>query len=91
MLVFYALLSGICLVDKSRVERNTKHMAQSKAELQREIRLLRKRVKEMEELLQQTAIKVEHLQGAYDASVADHGARKDLRNFELPRIIERRL
>ena len=61
-------------------------MAQSKAELQREIRLLRKRVKEMEELLQQTAIKVEHLQGAYDVSVTDRAARKNLPKFELPPV-----
>jgi hypothetical protein len=64
-------------------------MAQTKAELQREIRLLRKQVKEMQELLQQAAIKSEHLQGAYDATVATcKVARKNLRMFELPPVIE---
>lgn len=66
-------------------------MAQTKAELQREIRMLRKRVREMEELLQQTAIKVEHLQGAYDAAVANKEAWENLQKFELPPIVERRL
>ena len=66
-------------------------MAQTKAELQEEIRMLRKRVKQMEELLQQTAIKVEHLQGAFDAAAANKEVWKNLRKFELPPIIERRL
>ena len=66
-------------------------MAQTKAELQHEIRTLRKRVKQMEELLQQTAIKVEHPQGAYDAAVSNKDAWENLRKFELPPILERQL
>jgi ABC-type transporter Mla subunit MlaD len=65
-------------------------MPQTKAELKREIQLLRKRFKEMEELLQQTAIKAEQLQGAYDATVADTAERKNLPMFELPPIIVHR-
>jgi hypothetical protein len=45
----------------------------------------------MEELLQQTAIKVEHLQGVYNAAVSNKDAWENLRKFELPAILERQL
>jgi hypothetical protein len=62
-------------------------MAQTKADLQREIRLLRKQLVQMQGLLQQAAIKCENMQGAYDATVAtDQAVRADLRRFKLPPI-----
>ena len=70
---------------------DTRSMAQTREELQREIRLLRKRVKEMEELLQLTAIKVEQLQGAYDTATIARVARKSPQTFELPPIVDQRL
>jgi hypothetical protein len=65
-------------------------MARTKADLQREIQLLRKRVKEMENLLQQTAIKVEQLQGVFDTTAAtQEAARQNLRSFDLPPVSQR--
>jgi hypothetical protein len=66
-------------------------MAESKAELQREVRLLRQKVEEMQGLLQQAAIKYEDLHGAYEAtSATDAIVREDLRKFKLPPIPEHR-
>jgi len=66
-------------------------MSQTKAELQRENRLLRKQVKDMQALMQKAAIKCEELQGAYDATVATNEvAIEDLLKFRLPPIAEHR-
>jgi hypothetical protein len=63
-------------------------MAQTKAELQREIELLRKQVKEMQELLRLTAIKVEQLKGVYNTAATNRAARENVRKFELPPVID---
>lgn len=78
-------------MDNSKWDGDHYGMAQTKAELQREVRLLRQKVKEMQALLQQAAIKFEDLQGACDATSArDAVAREDLRKFKLPPIPEHR-
>lgn len=77
-------------MDISRGEKDNKSMAQSKAELQREIQQLRKKLREHEELLQQAAIKCEQLQGVFDATVmTGKTVRENFRKAQLSRATQR--
>jgi hypothetical protein len=54
--------------------------------MRRELRVLRKRFKENEHLLQHAAIKCEHMQGVFDDSDSVNEAmRDDLQGFRLAR------
>jgi translation initiation factor 2B subunit (eIF-2B alpha/beta/delta family) len=78
------------VMDISRGEKDNKSMAQSKAELQREIQQLRKKLREHEELLQQAAIKCEQLQGVFDATVmTGKTVRENFRKAQLSRATQR--